>query len=91
VLRPAAGILGDARGVGGIFQIDNLGRIISFREIFNTPVMNHDDLLEKGSELFRWMVKHDDVFPYERNPDFVEWPNKVSRYDTVRHEWLIIQ
>lgn len=89
VLRPAPGPNGNLRGVGGIFNLDANGLITSFREVFNTPVANREILETRGRELFQWLMEHGDVKPYEGNPDFVEWPNKVSYYDTARFEWVL--
>lgn len=89
IIRPARSINGNLRGVGGSFKLDENGKIISFKEIFNTPVGDLNELREKGDELFKWMVKTGHVNEYVKNSDYIEWPNVQSYYDTIRHEWLI--
>lgn len=89
IIRPARAVQGNLRGVGGSFKLDANGRIVSFQEIFNTPVGDLNELRAKGDELFKWMVKTGNVNDYVKNSDYVEWPNAQSYYDTIRHEWLI--
>jgi hypothetical protein len=89
IIRPARSVQGNLRGVGGSFKLDANGKIISFKEIFNTPAGDLNELRTKGEELFNWMVKTGNVNDYVKNPDFIEWPNPQSYYDTIRHEWLI--
>lgn len=89
IIRPAMSAEGKIRGVGGYFKLNNEGKIISFKEEFNTPVGSITDLRKKGNELFNWMVRKGNVNDYLKNPDFVEWPNKLTYYDTIRHEWVL--
>lgn len=89
LIRPANSPNGNIRGVGGSFKLDKSEKIISFKEIFNTPAGDLLSLKKKGDELFRWMIQNGNVNDYLRNPDFVEWPNKSTYYDTITHEWLI--
>jgi hypothetical protein len=88
VLRPARSTVATHRGVGGMYQVADDGRIVGFKEVFNTPVAPTEDLTKKGAELFAWMVKHGNVEPYQKNTDYIEWPNQFSTYDTARHEWV---
>jgi hypothetical protein len=89
LIRPARAAQGSTRGVGGSFKMDEHGRIISFREIFNTPVATIPDLQKRGAELFNRMVKYGHVDEYLKHPDYIEWPDKITYYDTIQHEWLI--
>ncbi|MBA4057721.1 MAG: hypothetical protein C0490_23605, partial [Marivirga sp.] len=64
------------------------GKIVSFEEVFNTPVASLTDLQKRGKELFIRMIKRGNVDDYLLHPDYIEWPNEGTYYDTIRHEWL---
>jgi hypothetical protein len=70
-------------------MLNKEGRITSFEEVFNTPVASLDVLKKRGGELFSKMVRDGNVDEYLRHPDYVEWPNDMTYYDTVRNEWRI--
>jgi hypothetical protein len=89
LIRPARGPQGNIRGVGGSFKLDREGKISSFREIFNTPIDTQEQLIAKGAELFKWMTIHGNVNDYLKNPDYIEWPNQMTYYDTIQYEWLV--
>lgn len=89
IIRPARSAQGNIRGVGGTFRIDQNGKIISFRELFNTPVATLPELQQRGKELFNRMIKYGHVNEYLKHPDYIEWPDKITYYDTIQHEWLI--
>lgn len=89
LIRPARSAQGNIRGVGGTFKLNEDGKIIWFREVFNTPVAALPQLQERGQELFIRMVKTGNIDDYIKHPDYIEWPNDMTYYDTLRHEWLI--
>ncbi len=89
LIRPARGPQGNIRGVGGSFTLTETGEIVSFRELFNTPIGTQEELNAKGEELFNWLVHHGNVRNYLKNPDYIEWPDKMTYYDTLQYEWLI--
>ncbi|HEU5289057.1 MAG TPA: hypothetical protein VFU05_00345 [Cyclobacteriaceae bacterium] len=89
LIRPARGPEGNIRGVGGSFKMDRDGKITSFKEVFNTPIATQEQLNTRGVELFKWMVLHGNIDDYLKNPDYIEWPNQMTYYDTIQHEWLI--
>jgi hypothetical protein len=89
LIRPARGPQGNLRGVGGYFKKDQNGKITSFKEVFNTPIDTREQLALKGAELFKWMTVHGNVTDYLKNPDYIEWPNQMTYYDTLQHEWLV--
>jgi len=88
LIRPARGPQGNIRGVGGSFRLHE-GKIVSFKEVFNTPIANQESLDKKGEELFNWMARHGHVKEYLKNPDYIQWPDKMTYYDTLQYEWLI--
>lgn len=90
IIRPARSAEGAIRGAGGLFRKDKNGKIKSFKEVFNTPVLALAELRQRGNEMFQWMVKYEHVNEYLKNPDYVEWPDKYTQYDTVRNEWIPI-
>jgi hypothetical protein len=89
LIRPARSPLGNLRGVAGTFERSHDGKIIHFREVFNTPVLSKELLITRGNELFKYLIHKGNVDDYVKNPDYIEWPNSNSFYDTVRYEWLI--
>jgi len=89
LIRPARGPQGNIRGVGGYFKLKSDGKIYSFREVFNTPIDTKEQLEVKGVELFKWMTVHGNVNDYLKNPDYIEWSDKVTYYDTIQYEWLV--
>lgn len=89
IIRPARGVQSTIRGVGGRFTIDESFNIITFEEVFNTPAMPLSEVQTRGRELFISMVKSGNINDYLKNPDYVEWPNEMTYYDTIRHEWLV--
>lgn len=89
LIRPARSAQGNIRGVGGTFRRDASGKIVNFKETFNTPVAALPDLQTRGEELFRKMVKYGNVNDYLRHPDYIEWPDAMTYYDTIQHEWLV--
>lgn len=89
IIRPARSAQGNIRGVGGKFWRDKRNKIISFREEFNTPVATLDELQQRGKELFKRMIRTGNIDDYLKHPDYIEWPNELTYYDTVRYEWRI--
>lgn len=91
LIRPAHSAKGNIRGVGGRFKMNQSGEIIAFEEVFNTPVAALPELRSRGEELFNRLVKWGNVDDYLKHPDYVEWPDEMTYYDTLQHEWLIRQ
>lgn len=89
IIRPARSAQGTIRGVGGRFTIDESFDIVTFEEVFNTPAAPLAEVQLRGRELFMSMVKSGNIDDYLKNPDYVEWPNDLTYYDTIRHEWLV--
>ena len=89
IIRPARSAQGKIRGVCGKFKLNNNGDINSFVEVFNTPVAPLADLQTRGGELFLKMIKDGNIDDYVKHPDYVEWPNDMTYYDTERYEWRI--
>jgi hypothetical protein len=88
VIRPARSAKGTTRGVGGTFKM-NAGKIMSFREVFNTPVGTVPELQKRGDELFSKLVRSGNIDDYVKHPDYVEWPNNITYYDTLQYQWLV--
>jgi hypothetical protein len=89
LIRPARSAKESIRGVGGMFKLNENGKIISFTEVFNTPIAALPELQQRGEELFKRMVKQGNVNDYLRHPDYIEWPDKITYYDTIQYQWLI--
>ena len=89
LIRPARSAEGSIRGVGGMFRLNEKGKIVSFREVFNTPIATLPELQQRGEELFNRMIKHGNVDDYLKHPDYIEWPDKITYYDTIQYQWLV--
>ncbi len=86
LIRPARSPLGNRRGVGGMFRLDN-GQISGFEELFNTPVMEEDRLRDIGRELFEEMLRTGNADRFIGNKEYIEWPDERLRYDKEKFEW----
>jgi hypothetical protein len=88
LLRPAAK-MGDKRGVGGYFRMNDHFQLFGFREVFVTPILPEDELKNRCAFLFDEMVKGN-IVSYLKMPTYVQWPNEVSTYDTTIYEWRLV-
>ena len=88
LIRPASKI-GELRAVGGHFKMDSQYLLKGFHEVFVTPILPEEELGNRCAFLFDEMVKGT-IDPYLKMKDYVQWPNEVSTYDTVAHEWKFI-
>jgi hypothetical protein len=79
------------RGVGGFFYVDSAAKgfqLKGFRELFVTPILPEEEVKGRCSFLFQEMIdnKLKDYLPMET---YIQWPNKVSYYDSTSHEWKL--
>jgi hypothetical protein len=86
VLRPGPK-LGEKRGVGGHFKYGR-HQIEGFREVFVTQIMSEKEIMGKCAFLFDEMVKGN-IRKYLGMELYVQWPNKISYYDTTTYEWKL--
>lgn len=84
-IRPARSTQGSLRAAAGSFSIKK-GKIHQFREWFNTPVYNRDELILIGSNVFPDMIASD-LPCIPENESWVEWPDERLYYDTISFEW----
>lgn len=87
LIRPAKGEGDKKRGVGGKFKINEAYRITYFREIFNTPVLTTEETRKRGVYLWKDLIEFKNIDRYYLNKDYVEFPDKACKYDTLTHEW----
>src|SRR5207245_2883580 len=85
VIRPAPRTT-EKRGVGGYFKLNDNYQLTGFREVFVTQIMTEDDIKTKCAFLFDEMVKGN-INKYLDMGSYIQWPNKISQYDTVAYEW----
>jgi len=90
LIRPARSVKSNIRGVGGVFKLDDQNRIVMFKEIFNTPPADLKELRDRGDRLFNELIRTGNVDGYMHHPDFIEWPDERTYYDTLKHEWLAV-
>jgi hypothetical protein len=89
LIRPARSSKGTNRGVGGKLRLDENKNIVEFKEVFNTPPAGIDVLQERGERLFKELVRKGNVNDYLHHPDYIEWPDKMTFYDTLTHQWVL--
>lgn len=79
----------EKRGVGGYFKMDKNFKFKNFREVFVTPVLPEEEVKNRCAFLFDEMVKHN-TDKYLNMESYVQWPNKITYYDTVIYQWQLI-
>jgi hypothetical protein len=89
IIRPARSAESNIRGVGGKLRLDRDNHIVSFEEVFNTPPADLDILQQRGDRLFKELIRKGNVNDYLHHPDYIEWPDKTTYYDTATHQWLL--
>ncbi len=87
IIRPARSARGNTRGVGGRFRINDDLKYYDFEEMFNTPILYEQELMEIGKTLFREMLGSGNIDFYLDNKGYIEWPDERLRYDKTRNEW----
>jgi hypothetical protein len=86
LLRPARGLSGNQRGVGGRLQMQE-GAITQFEEILNTPVLPTSNLKSIGAKLFLELVATGNVDQSLQNKEYIEWPDHRLKYHKEKFEW----
>ncbi len=87
MIRPARSPRGNTRGVGGRFRMKEPLMLYDFEELFNTPILDEQELSVIGKTLFREMLNSGNLDLYMGNKDYIEWPDERLRYDKIRNEW----
>lgn len=87
LIRPARSTKGNTRGVGGKFQLGENFQLIDFEEIFNTPILTEQELVEIGLTLFEEIITTGNIDRFVHNKNLIEWPDDRLKYDRVKKEW----
>lgn len=87
MFRPARHPLGNRRGVGGMFYLDENNELQDFGEIFVTTVANEEDLAVFAEKLFMELVQSGNVDKYLSDRNMIEWPDDRCLYDFEKKEW----
>ena len=87
LVRPARSTKGNTRGVGGRFKLGESFQLIDFEEIFNTPILPEQELVEVGRTLFVELITTGNIDRYLNNRSLIEWPDDRLMYDRVKKEW----
>lgn len=90
LIRPARILERNFRGVGGRFTVNDDLELLTFEELFNTPIMDKPYLLEKGLILFEEMVKNGNVDRYFSDQNLIQWPDHRLQYSTELREWRYV-
>lgn len=90
LIRPAGNDPKYVRGVGGKFTLKpNSLEIEHFEEIFNTPRLQREEVKEKGTFLFKQLVKTGNVNHLLEMKHYIEWPDNRLNYDRKSHSWVV--
>lgn len=85
VLRPASKT-NENRGVGGYFYVDKNFQLKDFHEVYVTPILPAAEVKGRCAFLFDEMVKNS-IEKFLSMEMYVQWPNKITYYDTTTYEW----
>ena len=87
--RPVANLKELRRGVVGKFTLkDGSLQPENFEEVVNTPHFTEELVTERGSFLFRELMKKGNLDDYLSMEHYVEWPDKYLKYDKVKKTWV---
>ena len=79
------------RAVGGRLKLNDQNSIVFYEETFVTPLLSKNELDSKSDFLFDELVKHGKIQDdFLKMKQYVEWPNENQKYDTVKHEWILV-
>ncbi len=87
VKNDAKSLYKEKRAVGGIFKLER-DSIVEMEIQFITPMLVEEELTRKGAELFKSMVKNENMDEYFGNPAYMEWPNPNVSYDKATNRWV---
>lgn len=88
IIRPVGGSPKYRRGVIGRFKIKNNLMPIDFEEVVNTPHIEENTVIERGTFLFKELIKNNSLDKYISMKHYVEWPDSSLIYDKSIHEWI---
>ena len=87
--RPVANSKELRRGVVGKFTLkEGSLQPENFEEVVNTPHFTEELVTERGSFLFRELMKKGSLTEYLSMKHYVEWPDKYLKYDKVKKTWV---
>ena len=86
IIRPARHALGNRRGIGGTYRLDEDLQLMNYEELFVTQVLDESFLEEIADDLFLAMINND-LNEYLDNRMIIEWPDSRLRYDKQKKEW----
>jgi len=87
IKNEAKSLYKEKRAVGGIFKLER-DSIVEMAIQFITPMLAEEELTRKASELFKSMVKNENMDEYFGNPAYMEWPNPNVSYDKATNRWV---
>jgi hypothetical protein len=76
--------------IGGVLQLDDKNKIVSYEEIFRTWKMAKDSLDSRAAELFEHMIKGEDLTPFTakyKGDRYIEYPDDRFYFDKADMQW----
>lgn len=90
VSQPAPSLTEKRHATGGVFVLDDNGKVQGYQEIFRTWKMAPDTLRKRSHFLFDKMVKRESLEPFYTNKtgdNYIEFPDDKTFYDTDSRTW----
>ncbi len=94
LIRPVGNTLKYRRGVLGKFKLKQAtvaaGSLMptDFEEIINTPHLDEAIVKERGTFLFKELIKNGNLNKYLAMKHYIEWPDSMLVYDKKINEWV---
>lgn len=86
--RPVGNTLKYRRGVLGKFKLKGSLMPTDFEEIINTPHLEEAVVKERGTFLFKELIKTGNLDKYLGMKHYIEWPDSMLVYDKKINEWV---
>ncbi|WP_435353423.1 hypothetical protein [Emticicia sp. SJ17W-69] len=89
LIRPVGNTLKYRRGVVGKFRLKQ-GSLMptDFEEVVNTPHLEEALVKERGTFLFKELIKTGNLDKYLGMKHYIEWPDSTLVYDKKINEWV---
>jgi hypothetical protein len=79
------------RGVGGVFEFGDKGRIINFEELFNTRILEKDELERIGLGFMKVAKDANLLNDFIADQSIIEWPDGRLFYSKEKNEWRYVE
>lgn len=78
------------RGVGGVFEFGDKGKIVNFEELFNTRILEKDELERIGLGFMKVAKDPNLLNEFIADQTIIEWPDGRLFYSKEKYEWRYV-